>query len=74
MLSQGKEETQRAELFEFEHLEAMFLGDLPDLLREYPRRYDLRQSVEEVGDDPIEHLHREWEFLENAAVDVVCEA
>jgi len=63
LLPPEKDKFQRAELFEFEDLEAMVFSNLPNLLGKYTLRYDLRYAVEEVGDDPIEHLDQEGELL-----------
>ncbi len=63
LLPPEKDKFQRAELFEFEDLEAMVFSDLPNLLGKYTLRYDLRHAVEEVGDDPIEHLDQKGELL-----------
>ena len=53
----------------------MLLRDVPDArLREDLLRYHFRHAVEEVGDDPVEHLDQERELLQYPAVDVVREA
>ncbi len=41
----------------------MIFSDLPDLLGKYTLGYDFRHAVEEVGDDPIEHLDQKGESL-----------
>ena len=70
----GEEELEGSVLLEFQDLQTVVFGDLPYLLGEYLLGDDFRHAVEEVGNDPVEHLDEEGEFLEDAAVKVVRES
>lgn len=53
----------------------MVLGYVPDTgLGEDDLREDPGRAIEGIGDNPIEHLHQEWELLHNPAVKVRCES
>lgn len=70
-----KQETQPAELLEFQYCYAMRLGNVPDTLS-YKQflRCNGCHPVESIVDDPIEHFDQEREFLEQPAMNVVFEA
>lgn len=60
-----EEEAQPAKLLELENAEAVLLGDDPDALAcKDPVGKNCGHAVEEVVEDPVEHLHQEREFLE----------
>ena len=52
-----KKETQPGKLFQFQYRKTMSLSYINDTFVEDCTRYDFGQSVEEVGDDPIEHFN-----------------
>ena len=68
VLCPWEEETRPAELFEFQHCQTVRLRYFNNTLIKNRLRSDLRHAVEEVSDDPIEHLDEEREFLQYPAV------
>ena len=70
-----EQETQPAELLEFQDCYAMRLGNVPSTPScEQFLRYNGCHQIERIIDDPVEHLDQEREFLEQAAMNIVFEA
>ena len=63
MLFPREQKAQPAELLKLEHGQAMCLSNIDDAFREYHRRDDFGQSVEQVCYNPIEHFNEKREFL-----------
>ena len=67
------QETQPGELLKVQYRQSMILRNIPYTVWEQRvRRYPCA-SIASKCDDPVEHLHQEWEFLQNAAVEIICE-
>lgn len=52
-----------AKLLKLKDSQAVRLSDFYNRLRKYHLRNNLRQAVETVGNDPVEHLDQERKFL-----------
>ena len=69
-----EQEPKSTVFLECQDSQAVISRNINDFGGENRRGHDFCEAIEDVGDDPVEHLDQEWEFGEEAAVDVIGEA